>query len=81
MRVRVLRENKPPQGFSSVLLEPLRVFYFLSFYFVFGAHFEELATKGAFSIVEQSLRRISSLICFVSLNFTLLFNLLLSCLC
>ena len=38
--------------FSSLFLEPLRVFYFLWFYFVFGADFEELATRGALATVE-----------------------------
>ena len=55
----------------SLGLEILGFLVFLSFYFVFGADFEDPAAKGSPATLKQSFRGIPLFICFVFLNSSL----------
>ena len=61
----------PPFGFSSILLEPLRVCVFVHLYLGFGVILKKPSTKGPHSNLEPSLEHFSSQIHFVSLTLTL----------
>ena len=56
IRVPTLRENTLLRVSPLLFLNHFRVFDFIGFYFVFGADFEDLATRGLLATVEQSLR-------------------------
>ena len=56
IRVSTLRENTLLSVSPLLFLNHFRVFDFLQFDFVFGANFEDLATRGSLAIVKKSLR-------------------------
>ena len=64
----------------SLGLEILGFLVFLSFYFIFGANFEDPTTRGSPATLEQSFRGIPHNICFVFLNYSLSSNLSALCL-